>query len=367
MKKLISCVFPGVDEVRARVETPRIALIVDDFPTFERPTKAICGKGVAKIESLPLIPRMKRARYGPNSCCVEVVATGPILAHFAEKGNPYGHSSVRICTHFSTWYTQCTYFNIIISVHMEQQDTTPKTKERGGSDLSIPLAIVFSGMVIAGAIIFTDKTSTTSIPGPGGAYAPTEAAAPSFPESLLAIKSDDHVIGNPKAEVVIIEYSDAECPFCQRFHATMNTVMGSYGKDVAWVYRHYPLDTLHPNARKAGEALECASEQGGNAAFKTFMDVIFATNAPELSEANLPTLAKNAGLNEAAFRTCLSSGKYAARVDRDFQEGVGVGIEGTPFSIAWNTKTKKQEVINGAQAFVTVAAALERLGAKKSN
>lgn len=239
-------------------------------------------------------------------------------------------------------------------------------KKTSQNDLSIPLAIVFSGMIVAGAIIFTDKSGAN--PGTQVAQG-NEAGAVvqnfSFPESVLAVKSDDLVAGNKNADVVIIEYSDAECPFCQRFHGTMNTVMSTYGNSVAWVYRHFPLDSIHPNARKAGEALECANEMGGSSAFKTLADAVFSANAPMLTPENLIALATSSGLDRGAFSACLSSGKYANKVERDLQEGASIGVEGTPFSIAWNKKTGKQEVINGAQPVMVVSAMLDRLGATK--
>jgi protein-disulfide isomerase len=247
---------------------------------------------------------------------------------------------------------------------MEPEKQTDK--KASPNDLSIPLAIVFSGMIVAGAIIFTDKSASNIVaPTPQGNGAGEVVQNFSFPESVLAIKTDDLITGNKNADVVIIEYSDAECPFCQRFHTTMNTVMGSYGGSVAWVYRHFPLDSIHPNARKAGEALECANEMGGSPAFKTLADALFSANAPVLSSENMIALAASSGLDRGAFSTCLSSGKYANKVERDLQEGVSIGVEGTPFSIAWNKKTGKQEVINGAQSVMVVSAILDRLGAKK--
>lgn len=229
------------------------------------------------------------------------------------------------------------------------------------NDLSIPIAIVFSGILIAGAIIFTDKSE----PAQYAAQPDTaqQQADTNFPENVLQIKNDDHVIGDPNANIVIIEYSDVQCPYCQRFHETMGSVLATY-TDVAWVYRHFPLDG-HPYAQKGAEALECASEQGGNAAFAKMVDVLFSPETASIAPENLPALAKAIGLDETTFTTCLSSGKYAKRVERDFREGAGLGVTGTPFSIAWNKTTKFQKSINGAQPFVQAAAILESIGAKK--
>lgn len=87
--------------------------------------------------------------------------------------------------------------------------------------------------------------------------------------------SKEHVRGNPNASITIVEYSDFQCPFCQRDFATLNAILEQYGDDVNLVYRHYPL-SFHQNAQKAAEASECAAELGGNDTFWEFHDAIFA-------------------------------------------------------------------------------------------
>jgi len=87
------------------------------------------------------------------------------------------------------------------------------------------------------------------------------------------VTEKDHIQGSADAPVVIIEYSDTECPFCQRYYETLKQVISSNKDKVAWVYRHFPLD-MHPRARKEAEALECAAELGGNEKFWEYMDMI---------------------------------------------------------------------------------------------
>lgn len=89
------------------------------------------------------------------------------------------------------------------------------------------------------------------------------------------VSDQDHVRGNRGAKVLLIEYSDFECPFCSNFHATAQQIIDEYGDDVAWIYRHYPLDQLHPNARPAAIASECVTEIGGDEAFWKFADEAF--------------------------------------------------------------------------------------------
>ena len=97
--------------------------------------------------------------------------------------------------------------------------------------------------------------------------------------NLKPISAEDHILGKLDAPIIIVEYSDLECPFCKVFHRTMHEVMDKYGKDnkVAWIYRQFPIDSLHSKARKEAEATECANELGGNDGFWKFTDEVFGT------------------------------------------------------------------------------------------
>src|SRR5688500_4677968 len=101
-----------------------------------------------------------------------------------------------------------------------------------------------------------------AVPSPSpSAPLPDEGAAPTVGE-VKPIAADDHVVGPKTAEVTLYEYSDFECPFCQRFHPTMEQLMNApeYKGKLRWVYRHYPL-SFHPQATPAANASECAGEQ----------------------------------------------------------------------------------------------------------
>lgn len=92
-------------------------------------------------------------------------------------------------------------------------------------------------------------------------------------EKILPLSEADHIKGSLDAQIKIVEYSDFDCPFCSRFHATMNTIVEKYdGSEVAWVYRHLPLEQLHPNAPAIAVASECVAKFGGNEAFWKFAD-----------------------------------------------------------------------------------------------
>jgi len=107
-----------------------------------------------------------------------------------------------------------------------------------------------------------------------GADAPNTGDSPAT-DQVNPVTEDDHIKGDLNAPIKIIEYSDFDCPFCSRFHETMDQVV-SQNDDVAWVYRHFPLDQLHPNARTVAQISECVANLGGNEAFWTFTDGYFA-------------------------------------------------------------------------------------------
>lgn len=95
-------------------------------------------------------------------------------------------------------------------------------------------------------------------------------------DKMSPVTDKDHIKGDINAPVKIVEYSDIDCPFCKRFHTTMQEIMDSYGKDgkVAWVYRHFPLTQLHPDAFNKAEASECITAKGGNDKFWSFVDAL---------------------------------------------------------------------------------------------
>lgn len=253
---------------------------------------------------------------------------------------------------------------------MSETISTPQTGPSVNppqSPLAVPLAIVIAGALVAGAIIFSDKTG--AVPQPSAATGDGSGAEVSGADKeealkILAIRENDHVLGNRNAEIVFVEYSDPECPFCKRFHETMKQVMAEYGKDgkTAWVYRHFPL-SIHPKAPKEAEAMECAAELGGQDGFWKFADRIFEITPANngLDPAELPKIAQYAGIDSAAFEACLASGKMAARVQTDFSDGVNIGIRGTPHTVILNTKTGKTVPIGGALPFENVRTLYESI------
>jgi protein-disulfide isomerase len=126
----------------------------------------------------------------------------------------------------------------------------------------------------------------------------------------------------------------------------------AYEGEVNWVYRHFPLSFHNPGAQKQAEAAECANELGGNETFWDYTDAIYArtrSNGNGFPLSELVPLAKEYGLDEKKFAECLGSGKYESRVKEDLEEGVQIGITGTPANILLNNHTGEVVLKSGAQ------------------
>ncbi len=213
-------------------------------------------------------------------------------------------------------------------------------------------AILLAGVLIAGAILLRGKAPA----------APTPADGPDLGSINIDVQKDEHIFGNADADIVIVEYSDTECPFCKRFHDTMHEVVNAYGDKVAWVYRHYPIPQLHQRAFNESLALECAWEQGGNDTFWKYTDEVYARTESNdsLEPAELPKIAADLGLNVSTFTTCLADGKYSDKVDLHMKSGSEAGVNGTPSSFIIK-KGKVVDVIAGAEPFESVKVKLDKI------
>lgn len=216
-----------------------------------------------------------------------------------------------------------------------------------------PIAIVLAGAFVGGGLYLSNSPAPTAQPNTEVATAPAPEAEGSL-EQLRPVDETDHIKGNPDAAVKIVEYSDFECPFCKRFHDTMNEIMDTYGDtgEVAWVYRHFPLDQLHPvKARAEAVASECAAELGGNDAFwqfaDRFMELTPSNNQTDI-EIVIPQIAQEIGLDQTAFQTCFESGRHDERIDADIENAIATGGRGTPWSIVVGPDGQKYP-LNGAQ------------------
>lgn len=152
---------------------------------------------------------------------------------------------------------------------------------------------------------------------------PEEEPAPTARAEVSA--DDDPVKGPNSAKVTIIEFSDFQCPFCGRAQATLNQIQDTYGDDVKFVFRDFPLG-FHENAQKSAEAAECAHEQGK---FWEYHDLLFE-NQEALAVTDLKGYAAELDLDTKQFNECLDSGKYEEEVKSDMDDGIAAGVKGTP-------------------------------------
>ncbi len=156
-----------------------------------------------------------------------------------------------------------------------------------------------------------------------------QAAVKVFLVDPTAVKVDasrGFTRGAEKAPVAIVEFSDFQCPFCKAATTTMDQLMDQYAGKIRWVFRDFPIASVHPLAPKAHEAARCAAEQGK---FWQYHDVLFA-RSPLLSPAELKQYARDLELDGEAFDRCFESGKYQPAVAADIEEGERLGIKGTP-------------------------------------
>lgn len=226
--------------------------------------------------------------------------------------------------------------------NQNQTQSSPETKK--SLSISIPAAIITAGAVIALALVLSGRTGAPTDTKQVQNQVPTVTA----PSKEIALRDGDYVRGDlTKAQVVIVEYSDSDCPYCQRFHMTMKDILSSYGTKVAWVYRYFPL-SIHPDAENEAIALECSGQLGGNDVFWKYLDeVIDITVSPDKSASVLTSSATNLGLDSKAFSSCLGGKDAAKKVTDQSAEAQALGAQGTPYSIAIS-KSGEQVVIPGA-------------------
>lgn len=171
---------------------------------------------------------------------------------------------------------------------------------------------------------------------------PVQDAAP--PAEVKVEIGDSPVKGADDAPVTMMEFADFQCPFCGRFYSdTLPAFQESYidTGNVKFVFKHFPLDSIHPQAVPAALASECAKEQGK---FWEYHDIIFQ-NQQLLSGENYERWAVQLGLDKTKFNDCYDSQKYLSRVASDVQQGNSAGVRGTPGFLI------NGQLVSGAQPF----------------
>lgn len=213
---------------------------------------------------------------------------------------------------------------------------------------------------ITARAVETTTTTTPTSPGTSGSPSPTGGTV-----QISDPFGDDPVIGSKNAPVVMIEFSDFQCPFCRRFYtqslSQLESEYVSAGK-VAFVYKDFPLDSIHPGATPWALAAQCAHEQNK---WREMHNKIF-DEQQKLGDGTVPypgdsvtkQWASEIGLNTAQFDSCFDSKKYQSEIQADFNEGVQLGVGGTPTFYIGNSQKGFTQVV-GAQPYTVLKSAID--------
>ncbi len=214
-------------------------------------------------------------------------------------------------------------------------------------------AIIVAAIIIGGAIVYTQKaTETKPTANINQATQEENKGNVTNPNSIWdlinPVSENDHVLGNPSAELSLILYFDINCGHCRTFHNTLTKFIKENGKEgqIKWVTRHFPLNQI---SQKEAEATECVAEIGGKEKFWQYLDELMEnTIQPENMvdlEIKLTNLAQKMDIEKEAFKQCLTDGRYLEKITQTKNEAIGLGVEGTPFSIITDSNGKIDEVI----------------------
>ena len=242
-------------------------------------------------------------------------------------------------------------------------------KSFGFGFISAVVIVIIIGffMQAGGGVSGFGSKKVTTFGTPSGSTGTTETGttdttgtADQATVELNDITSEDHLRGDLEtAQVVLVEFSDLDCPFCTRFHKTLLQVQAEYGDQIAWVYRHFPLDSLHPEARSKAEATECIAELGGNETFWTAIDALF-DDSRTITLSQMGDLAEEVGVSRAAFDTCMSEDRYVDEVQKDYNDAVASTGRGTPHTIVV-TRDGQRIPLSGALPFEQIKSVIDPL------
>lgn len=237
--------------------------------------------------------------------------------------------------------------------------TPPKVAFFLGLFLGVAVCVIIGFLLMNN----TSSTTTKAVVGNGGGAVAGDSAGNregnSGPVDVAPVTDEDHIRGDKNAEITLVEYSDYECPFCGRFHPTAQQIVDEYPGQVRWVYRHFPLTSIHAQARPSAIAAECVAREKGSDAFHSFTDAMFK-NQTSLGKSLYVQEATKLGVNQSTFETCLDNEETAEKVDADYQSGIAAGVNGTPgnFIIAPDGEIVP---IPGAQPFEVVKSVVDQL------
>jgi protein-disulfide isomerase len=142
----------------------------------------------------------------------------------------------------------------------------------------------------------------------------------------IPVRKQDHIEGPKEARVTLVEYGDFECPYCGKAHEVLTRVLEEMGAQVRFVFRHFPITTVHPHAEAAALAAEAAGAQGK---FWEMHDILFE-NQDSLEDDDLLSYAEALDLDTERFTESLRTREFLPRIKEDIMSGVRSGVNGTP-------------------------------------
>lgn len=226
--------------------------------------------------------------------------------------------------------------------------------------LTTPVSVLLGAVIIAGSILgygFIMRTGSSN--------------APVTMFTGKPIDSSDYIEGNKKSNVYLVEYSDPQCPYCIAAHPNVKEIRNKYEDKIAFVYRHFPLTSIHQFAFDESRAIACAGLIGGGDSYYKYIDAIYGyksakQNTNQISD--LPTtgksdLAAGIGLDVQAFNQCMNNQTTSNTVNESMNDGVNAGVQGTPTSFVLIKSKKGFEVValvDGARPLQYFEAAIEQ-------
>jgi protein-disulfide isomerase len=187
-------------------------------------------------------------------------------------------------------------------------------------------------------------------------------------DKIPSIKEDDHVLGSEKADILMISYSDFQCPYCQNWHPTFNSLIEKYEDKITFVYRHFSLGFTYSD--KLAQTSECVAEYAGEEAFWKFTDKLYEKledqsiytiegENPIITDDSILSIAANAGAPLNQVKNCLESEEKADVITQMVSGAREAGIGGTPSTIIISKKAGR-ELVPGAIPLEEVEAMLEK-------
>lgn len=205
--------------------------------------------------------------------------------------------------------------------------------------LTTPIAIILAAIILAASHIAYGMIIANGTPS---------AAVTMF--NGRAVDDTDFVTGAVKSEVILVEYSDSECPFCAQLHPTIKKIQDEYASKIGFVYRYFPLTQIHPNAFEEARAIHCVGKSSDATKRQEYISQLFAYKLDKknmtLAKGQKELMAKSIGVNEAQFAACMQSQESSDAVNASIQDGIAAGVQGTPATFVLLKSKKGYEVVS---------------------